>query len=218
MIRRTSTSPTPRPRRRVAVAIAVAVIGSGAFAVGDGAGAAPRTASLAVAAEAEHALVAFAEWEAERNPADYVRFVERRDAAAMRTAADLQVDPGELRAAWADAPLPQQRAVLAAMSQLGVPYRRLASEPGVGFDCSGLTLWAYEQAGVELPRVSRDQIDAAQETQYESATPGDLVHYPGHIGMYVGLGLFVHAPEPGDTVHVREVPDRRLSWGTLSDS
>lgn len=72
-----------------------------------------------------------------------------------------------------------------------------------GFDCSGLTQWAYAQAGVSLPRTSQAQRYAGQQVPLSEARPGDLVAYrddASHIGMYMGNGQVVHAPYPGASV------------------
>ncbi len=211
------SSPHPRLRGRLFAATAIVVSSFAAFGADGGAGAAPKTSSAAIATEADRALAALDAWQADRNPADYVRFVQGRDATATMTAVDLEVDEATLRSEWSSVPMAQQQAVLAAMSQLGVPYQYLAAEPGVGFDCSGLTLWAYDRAGIEMPRVSSDQIDAAADVEFDDAGAGDLMFYPGHIGLYLGMGLFVHSVEPGVPVQARHIPERRsLDWGTLA--
>lgn len=212
-----STSPpiTARSRLRRLTAGVLVVGGLMTFSLTDRAGAAAKTADGAVAAEAGRALQAFEAWDDDRNPADYVRFVHSRDRTASMTATELGVDPAGLARAWADVPADKQQALLAAMSQLGVPYRSIASEPGVGFDCSGLTIWAFAQADVEIPRVSGDQIRASDPVELDDAEPGDLVHYPGHIGIYLGLETFVHSPEPGSTVEARHVPERSLNFGSV---
>lgn len=192
-------------RRPLAAVVAVAI---GLFVVPFGADAAPRTSSEAIAVEAERALYSLDRWQDSKNPADYVRFVQGRAATASLAAADLELDAIELAAAWADVSASKQHAVLAAMSQLGVPYKNLASEPGVGFDCSGLTIWAFEAAGVELPRVSRDQIDDSEVIDRELAEPGDLVYYPGHIGIYLGLENYIHSPNSGADVMISQVPSK----------
>lgn len=194
---------------RRGLAGAAALLTVSLLAAPDGADASVRTTSETIAAEADRALDAFARWESDRNPADYVRFVESRENAATMTATDLQIDPAELGDAWAAAPVDKQRAVLAAMSQLGVPYRSIKSEPGVGFDCSGLTIWAFAQAGLEIPRTSRDQFRAAERIDREEAEPGDFVYYPGHISIYLGAGMMVHSPYSGSHVEAVTLPARR---------
>jgi cell wall-associated NlpC family hydrolase len=108
-------------------------------------------------------------------------------------------------------PAPSGRAgiaVSAALSQLGVPYRFAASEPGVAFDCSGLTGWAWAQAGVSLPHQSGRQYASTAHVPKDQARPGDLIFYYspiGHVGIYIGNGQMVHAPQPGSFVSVTNV-------------
>jgi cell wall-associated NlpC family hydrolase len=99
-------------------------------------------------------------------------------------------------------------AINAAMGQLGVPYHYATSEPGVGFDCSGLTHYAWGQAGVYLPRNSAAQAAATPHVPPADAQPGDLVFYYtpiSHVGIYLGGGQLVHAPNTGRTVSVATV-------------
>lgn len=99
-------------------------------------------------------------------------------------------------------------AINAAMSQLGVPYQYATSDPGVGFDCSGLTHYAWGQAGVYLPRNSRAQAAATPHVPPADAQPGDLIFYYtpiSHVGIYLGGGQLVHAPNTGRTVSVAGV-------------
>ncbi|NBE54209.1 C40 family peptidase [Streptomyces boluensis] len=93
-------------------------------------------------------------------------------------------------------------AVAAVRQAVGRPYVWGANGPS-GFDCSGLTQWAYGQAGVGLPRTSQAQRGAGQQVTLAEAQPGDLVTYrddASHIGMYMGDGQVVHAPYPGASV------------------
>ncbi|RII18241.1 putative endopeptidase precursor [Streptomyces sp. YIM 130001] len=93
-------------------------------------------------------------------------------------------------------------ALAAARQAVGRPYVWGANGPS-GFDCSGLTQWAYAQAGVSLPRTSQAQRYAGRQVPLGQAQPGDLVAYrddASHIGMYVGDGQVVHAPHPGASV------------------
>ncbi|EFK54877.1 NlpC/P60 family protein [Corynebacterium genitalium ATCC 33030] len=85
-------------------------------------------------------------------------------------------------------------AVEAAKSQMGTPYVWGGSQPG-GFDCSGLTSWAYKQAGVEIPRTAENQA-VGQQVSYEELQPGDLVVWSGHVAMYAGDGMMVEAGDP----------------------
>lgn len=200
---------TLRSRLRRGLLGAGALLAIGALSAPDGVDASVRTTSATIAAEADRALDAFEQWEADHNPADYVQFIQRREAAAAMTASELEIDAAALRAEWASAPIEKQQAVLAAMSQLGVPYKSIASEPGVGFDCSGLTIWAFAQAGLEIPRSSRDQFRAADEIELDEAEPGDFVYYPGHISIYLGVGTMVHSPNSGNHVEAVTLTTKR---------
>ncbi len=93
-------------------------------------------------------------------------------------------------------------AIAAVRQAVGRPYVWGANGP-YGFDCSGLTQWAYSQAGVGLPRTSQAQRYAGRQVSLAEAQPGDLVAYrddASHIGMYMGNGQVVHAPYPGAPV------------------
>ena len=99
-------------------------------------------------------------------------------------------------------------AISAAMGQQGVPYRFAASSPGVAFDCSGLTAYAWAQAGVFLPHQSRQQYASVPHVSQGEAQPGDLLFYYSpisHVGIYLGGGQLVHAPNTGSSVKVAAV-------------
>jgi cell wall-associated NlpC family hydrolase len=114
------------------------------------------------------------------------------------------------------APPPSSRsgiAVQAALSQQDVPYRFASSSPGVAFDCSGLTSYAWRQAGVSLPHQSRAQFAATPRVPIDQAQPGDLLFFYSpisHVSIYLGGGQHVHAPATGKTVSIGTV-----SWGKV---
>jgi len=95
-------------------------------------------------------------------------------------------------------------ALQAAYNELGKPYSWGAEGPGA-YDCSGLTMYAWGKAGVELPHSSRMQFSSGRKVSRASLQPGDLV-FAGtpihHVGMYVGNGNMIHAPQAGDVVRV----------------
>lgn len=93
-------------------------------------------------------------------------------------------------------------AVRAALGQRGVPYVWGGTTPD-GFDCSGLTQWAYRQAGLELPRLAQDQDTAGFAVSQAQLQPGDLAVWSGHVAMYIGNGQMVEAGNPVQVSAVR---------------
>lgn len=99
---------------------------------------------------------------------------------------------------------PQLVAVQAALSRIGDPYEWGGTGPSQ-FDCSGLMMWSYQQAGKSLPRTSQAQLAGGQQISRNQLQPGDLVIYyssASHVGMYIGNGYVVHAPTFGVPVQV----------------
>ncbi|WP_068275070.1 C40 family peptidase [Aldersonia kunmingensis] len=94
-------------------------------------------------------------------------------------------------------------AVRAALSQQGVPYVWGGTSPGEGLDCSGLTKYAYGEAGVELPRLAQEQNVGHIEVGEEAVMPGDLVVWDGHVAMVIGNGQLVEAGDPVSTGPIR---------------
>lgn len=97
--------------------------------------------------------------------------------------------------------------VAAARSLTGVRYKWGGDSPQTGFDCSGLTWWAYRQVGVTLPRISYQQYEAGQPVGRRDIRPGDLVFFslPGnpknmHVGIATERGTFIHSPSKGGRV------------------
>ncbi|MEE1942708.1 C40 family peptidase [Streptomyces sp. TRM 70361] len=92
-----------------------------------------------------------------------------------------------------------KKAVAYAMAQLGKDYEWGAEGPAT-FDCSGLTLRAWEAAGITIPRTSQEQWKRLRRVEITEMRPGDLIVYKAdasHVGMYVGDGVMVHAPRTG---------------------
>lgn len=111
-------------------------------------------------------------------------------------------------------------AIAAARSQLGVPYRWGGSTPGVGFDCSGLIMYAYGKAGRSLPHSSRALYSMTQRLSAGDLQPGDLVFGGSpvhHVGLYIGNGLMVHAPHSGDVVRIASIysTSKPVTFGRL---
>ena len=94
-----------------------------------------------------------------------------------------------------------------ALSKQGDPYVWGAAGPDQ-FDCSGLIMWAYEQIGINLPHYTGEQYNSGEHISQDQLEPGDLVFfYPdiSHVGMYVGNGMMIDAPDFGVPVHVEQV-------------
>jgi cell wall-associated NlpC family hydrolase len=91
--------------------------------------------------------------------------------------------------------------IATARKQLGKPYHYGSAGPS-SFDCSGLTMFVWHRAGVSLPHSSRGQYSSLPHVPRSKAKPGDLVYSPGHIGLYIGDGKMIHAPQSGRTVEI----------------
>lgn len=92
-----------------------------------------------------------------------------------------------------------------AKAQLGKPYVWAAAGPN-GFDCSGLVVASYARAGINLPHQTGGLIGRGRSVSRAQLQPGDLV-FPssGHVGIYLGDGMMIHAPHPGDHVRIAKV-------------
>lgn len=100
-----------------------------------------------------------------------------------------------------------------AMAQVGEPYVWAAEGPG-SWDCSGLTMMAWREAGVSLSRSSGSQINDGTRVSKSQLEPGDLVFYYSpisHVAVYIGGGQIVHATHPGDVVSVDPIDSMPFS-------
>jgi peptidoglycan DL-endopeptidase CwlO len=99
------------------------------------------------------------------------------------------------------------RALQFAQTKIGQPYQYGGNGPE-RFDCSGLVAWSFKQIGVSLPRASRQQATVGTPVSRDQLRPGDLVYFNNpvsHIGIYVGDGKMINAPQTGDVVKYANV-------------
>jgi peptidoglycan DL-endopeptidase CwlO len=102
------------------------------------------------------------------------------------------------------------QALRAALTKLCDPYVWGAAGPNA-FDCSGLTMWAYKQVGINLPHFTGSQWNAGTHVSRSELQPGDLVFFYSdkhHMGMYIGGGKMLHAPHTGDVVRIASMDGR----------
>ena len=99
-----------------------------------------------------------------------------------------------------------------ALVKVGIHYRYGGSSPAEGFDCSGLVAHVFERAwGISIPRSTAQQRSVGHAVKRENLQPGDLVFYNtrnrpySHVGIYLGDGIFVHAPRPGQRVRIENM-------------
>jgi NlpC/P60 family len=171
---------------------------------------------------------------------EWIANVEQPDAR-YRYRYQLQLDAARelLRGADLTPPPPPVRetvgkaALDVALHYMGTPYQWGGSSPQSGFDCSGLVQYAYAQEGITLPRVAVDQFHVGIPVARDDLQPGDAVFfadtsgYVHHVGLYVGDGRFVNAPQTGEDVKISSLSDpyfaaqyagaRRYVTGSLRD-
>lgn len=137
------------------------------------------------------------------------------------TAALLAINP--IAAPGADAAVSAKtstKALSVAAAQHGKRYRYGGASPSRGFDCSGLTSYAYKKVGKKLPRTAQGQYRAATRISKKRARPGDLVFfrsggYTYHVAIYAGKGKIWHSPRPGKRVSKVKLWTSRVSYGRV---
>ncbi|MGJ7439484.1 NlpC/P60 family protein [Aquipuribacter sp. MA13-6] len=178
--------------------------------------------------EVEREAVAYALAQAEARARETARSTTEEDASTTSSGAVAgpsggtvpagfvggDVDQGAVVEAAAEAApnATAAAAIRAAATRLGMPYVWGATGPGT-FDCSGLTMWSYRQAGLAIPRTSRQQYAGLPTVGVDELLPGDLVFYASgaapssihHVAMYLGDGLMIQAPRKGDVVKISAV-------------
>jgi cell wall-associated NlpC family hydrolase len=107
-----------------------------------------------------------------------------------------------------------QQVVDIAKQWLGTPYVYGGNDPEKGIDCSGLVQQAYKRVGIDLPRVTYDQVNQGEAVNgIENAKPGDLIFCTGdggrkngHVGIFMGDGKWIEAPYTGAQVRIADIP------------
>jgi cell wall-associated NlpC family hydrolase len=168
-----------------------------------------RSSLLGAKAQAQSRLAAARALFSTLSTVQQAALQQAQQQSAQAALAAVQSGQQLLGAAQAPADARAALAVAAAESALGMPYLYGATGPGA-FDCSGLMYWAWQHAGVTLPRTSQGQAFAGTRIPLSQARPGDLVIYYGdmhHVGMYVGNDMIIHAPYPGATVRYERATD-----------
>ena len=132
-----------------------------------------------------------------------------QEQAALRTADQrASRDAGERMDLGNDVPASERggAAFAAAKTQMGKPYVSGGSGPN-SYDCSGLTQWAYAQAGVSITRTTYTQQNDGPKIGRDALKVGDLVFFNNlaHVGLYAGNGVVLHAPKPGAVVRLESM-------------
>lgn len=94
---------------------------------------------------------------------------------------------------------------------LGIPYVWAGDRPSTGFDCSGFTQYVFAQHGVSLPHYSGYQAQMGIPVNLPDIQPGDLLAFGfpvHHVGIYIGEGMFIHAPRTGDVIKISSLSER----------
>jgi cell wall-associated NlpC family hydrolase len=134
-------------------------------------------------------------------------------ASAPPAAPDVDLDAA-VAGAELDAAPQAKKALAIAKEYMGTPYQWGGATPETNFDCSGLMQWSYKQVGIDIPRVTYDQVNVGEHIdKVDDLEAGDLVFFQDssgdmhHVGMYIGAHKFIHAPHTGDVVKVSSLDE-----------
>lgn len=137
-------------------------------------------------------------------PFVFVVFATAGTASAVAATMTSPVPEERVREQSEPAPTPGERVARIAVKAVGVPYRWGGESPSSGFDCSGLVRWAYGHIGVDLPHNSYALYQEGRSVSRAHMKPGDVLFFEGlgHVGLYLGHGRMVHAPQTGREVEI----------------
>ena len=167
------------------------------------------------AVQAQQAVDAYAD---KRDRDAYDLFLDLADKLAVEVANFLGVDVNELRYAWRTADVAHQRAIMAGLTQIGVPYKENATAESGAFDCSGFVQFSWSSAGFVLPRGSNFQYANSRRVPIKNAQAGDIMWRPGHVSMYLGVdGAILQAGRTGRSVELHNMDSRILGWTRFAD-
>jgi cell wall-associated NlpC family hydrolase len=123
--------------------------------------------------------------------------------------------PPRREAVWPEEPssTPGAEVAMRAIAQVGKPYRYGGADLQ-GFDCSGLVFFIHRELGLTVPRTAADQYAASDPVNVRRLEPGDLLFFRttkrrqvSHVGIYAGDGRFVHSPQSGKNIELRDLSD-----------
>jgi len=103
-----------------------------------------------------------------------------------------------------------------AKNMLNKQYKYGKQDPSWGFDCSGLTQYAYSMAGIKIPRTAKNQYENSRKISLSDIQPADLLFFSidangvSHVGIYIGDNKFIHAPSAGKRIQIVSIDN--LYW------
>jgi cell wall-associated NlpC family hydrolase len=144
------------------------------------------------------------------------KYLAARRVVSDRVATQMSLDAQAMDIAWSATTRSHQIAILAALTQLDVPYRVGAENPYVNMDCSGLLWYAWRAGGVDMPRESTSQLHPKLRISRHKARAGDIIGEGTHVHIYLGVErAVVHAPNTGGDVAMKLLSDdqwNRMLW------